>query len=68
MTSGESNIIDVDAEKRIERGGATALFQGKTDPQNGREIWIWIPTSLIQDNGDGTFSMPEWVAKQKGLI
>ena len=38
MTSGESNIIDVDAEKRIERGGATALFQGKTDPQNGREI------------------------------
>lgn len=68
MTSGQSNLIDIAAEKRIEKGGGTALYQGNNDPENGREIWIWVPTSQIQDNGDGTFAMPEWLAKDKGLI
>ena len=68
MTSGQSNLVDIAAVKRIEKGGGTAHFQGELDPQNGREIWIWVPTSQIQDNGDGTFTLPEWLAKDKGLI
>lgn len=66
--SAENQMVEVDAEKRMERGGSTALYQGKDDPQNGREIWVWVPTSRIKDNGDGTFSMPEWLALDKGLI
>lgn len=28
----------------------------------------WLPISQVTDNGDGTFSMPEWLAKKKGFI
>lgn len=28
----------------------------------------WLPKSQVEDNGDGTFTMPEWLAKDKGLI
>lgn len=28
----------------------------------------WVPKSLATDNEDGTFSMPEWVAKDRGFI
>lgn len=28
----------------------------------------WVPKSQVVDNGDGTFSMPEWLAKDKGFI
>lgn len=68
MTTGESDLVEVTATKRLEKGGGTALFQGEIDPQNNREIWIWVPTSQIQDNGDGTFTMPFWLAKDKGLV
>jgi len=29
---------------------------------------IWLPKSQCEDNEDGTFTMPEWLAKGKGLI
>lgn len=67
MGSGKSNLIDIAAEKRMEKGGGTALFQGELDDKD-KEIWIWVPTSQIEDNGDGTWAMPEWLAKDKGLI
>lgn len=51
----------------MEKGGGTALFQGELDDKD-KEIWIWVPTSQIEDNGDGTWAMPEWLAKDKGLI
>lgn len=63
----KSDLIDIAAEKRMEKGAGTALFQGDKD-ENGREVWVWVPTSQIEDNGDGTFAMPEWLAKDKGLI
>lgn len=28
----------------------------------------WIPKSQVEDNKDGTFTMPEWLAKEKGFI
>ena len=28
----------------------------------------WVPKSQVEDNGDGTFAMPEWLAKEKGFI
>jgi len=29
---------------------------------------VWVPKSKTTDNGDGTFTMPEWLANTKGLI
>lgn len=28
---------------------------------------IWFPKSLTENNNDGTFTVPEWVAVEKGL-
>ena len=28
----------------------------------------WLPKSLTQDNGDGTFTIPEWLAIEKEMI
>lgn len=28
----------------------------------------WVPKSQVEDNGDGTFTMPMWLAKDKGFI
>lgn len=28
----------------------------------------WVPLSQLTDNKDGTWSMPEWLAKEKGFI
>jgi len=28
----------------------------------------WVPKSQCQKNGDGTFTMSEWIAKEKGFI
>jgi hypothetical protein len=28
----------------------------------------WVPKSQAEDNGDGTFTLPLWLAKEKGFI
>ncbi len=28
----------------------------------------WLPKSLVEDNRDGTITLPEWLAKENGLI
>lgn len=55
-----SDIIDIAAEKRAETEKAFQLYDGTTT--------AWVPKSQIEDNGDGTFAMPEWLAKDKGFI
>lgn len=67
MTARRHDIIEIAAEFRLEREKAIAICDGSTD-ENGREVWAWLPRSLVEDNGDGTFSMPEWLALEKGLI
>ena len=29
---------------------------------------IWLPKSICTDNEDGTFTVPEWLAIEKGLV
>lgn len=67
MTSGKSNLIDISAEKHMERENAIAIYDGRND-ENGKEIWTWLPKSQIEDNGNGTFTLPEWLAYEKELI
>ena len=60
MTSTRPRLTDIAAEIKGETEKAFRLFDGaKTE---------WVPKSQCEDNGDGTFTMPEWLAKDKGFI
>ena len=55
-----SELFDLAAEIKGETDKALRLFDGtKTE---------WVPKSQVENNGDGTFTMPEWLAKDKGFI
>ena len=57
--TGTSNIIDIAAEIRAETDKAWLLFDGDKS--------VWLPKSQAQDNENGTFAMPTWLAHEKGL-
>lgn len=53
-------LADIAAEIRGETDKAIRLYDGaKTE---------WVPKSQVENNGDGTFTMPEWLAQDKGFI
>lgn len=55
-----SELFDLAAEIKGETDKAWRLSDGtKTE---------WVPKSQVEDNGDGTFTMPEWLAREKGFI
>jgi hypothetical protein len=54
------DIIEIAGELRHETEKAFLIFEGDKE--------VWIPKSHVENNGDGTFSMPEWLAMDKGLI
>ena len=58
--SGASDLVDIAAEIKGETGKAWRLFDGSRTE--------WVPKSQVANNGDGTFAMPEWLAKDKGFI
>lgn len=53
-------LFDIPAEIRGETERAWKLFDGTRSE--------WVPKSQVEDNGDGTFTMPLWLAKDKGFI
>lgn len=58
MTKPE--LFDMAAEIRGETKNAWRLHDGiKTE---------WVPKSQVEDNKDGTFTMPLWLAKDKGFV
>ena len=59
--TGRSDLIDIAGELRRETERAYLVFDGTKE--------VWLPKSLVEhDAGDGTFAMPEWLAKDKGLV
>jgi len=61
MTAGRSDIIDIAGEIRAETDKAIQFFDG--------DRTVWLPRSQIEiDAIDGAVAMPEWLAKDKGLI
>lgn len=60
MSFGRSDLVDVAAEKRHETDKALLLFDGDQE--------VWVPKSQVEDNGDGTFTMPEWLAIERGFV
>lgn len=53
-------LVDVDAELRGETPKAFRLYDGKTTE--------WVAKQFVEDNKDGTFTMPSWLAREKGFI
>jgi hypothetical protein len=77
MTTGRSDLIDITAELRQDRETSYAIWQGdyhdafdtKTTSWGGpREKWIFLPKAHTEYDGKNTFTMPEWLAQEKGLI
>ena len=56
----EKELFDIAAEIRGETDKALRLFDGT--------VTEWVPKSQVEDNGDGTFTMPTWLAKGRGFI
>ncbi len=55
-----SELFDLAAEIEVETAKAWKLTDGTRSE--------WVPKSQVEDNKDGTFTMPEWLAKEKGFI
>lgn len=53
-------LTDIAAEIRGETDKAIRLYDGVKSE--------WVPKSQVENNGDGTFTMPEWLAQDKGFI
>ena len=56
----DTKLIDISGEVRGETDAALRIYDGARTE--------WVPKSQVEDNGDGTFTMPEWLAKDKGFI
>jgi hypothetical protein len=53
-------LVDIEAEIRGETDRAYRLYDGAKS--------AWVPKALVENNGDGTFTMPEWLAQEKEFI
>jgi hypothetical protein len=60
MSTQDAKLYDLTAEIHGETAKAWRLFDGKTTE--------WVPKSQVEKNDDGTFTMPEWLAKDKGFL
>jgi hypothetical protein len=56
----KSDLVDLELQKTAETDSAFRVHDGK--------IFVWLPKSQCEDNNDGTFTLPEWLAKEKELI
>ena len=57
----DSKLIDIAASgcaARLDK--AFRIFDGKRTE--------WVPKSQVENNNDGTFTMPIWLAEDKGFI
>lgn len=48
-----------------------ATIEGETEKAlrlNDGTRTEWVPKSQVEDNGDGVFTMPLWLAKEKGFV
>lgn len=56
----KSELTDIAAELLHETDRAYRIYDGaKTE---------WVPKSQVEKNDDGTFTMPIWLAQEKGFI
>jgi len=56
----ESEIVEIEADLVHETPRAYLVSDGDRE--------CWLPKSLTQYDGHGTFAIPEWLAMREGLI
>lgn len=56
----KTRLYDFAGEKRRETERAFLIFDGTKE--------IWFPKACTEDNGDGTFTVPEWLAIEKEIV
>lgn len=59
-TMKKHDIIEIAADLRRETEKAFLLYDGSKE--------AWVSKAQVENNNDGTFSMPEWLAMDKGFI
>jgi hypothetical protein len=53
-------LVDIAAELKVETNAAYRIFDGARTE--------WVPKSQVERNDDGTFTMPVWLATEKGFV
>lgn len=53
-------LTDIAVQIKHETPKAFLIFDGAKE--------VWLPKSQCENNRDGTITLPEWLAKDKGLI
>ena len=56
----EEELFDLAARLEHETEKAYLLHDGTKK--------AWVPKSKVEDNGDGTYTMPLWLATDKGFV
>ena len=56
----KARLTDIACEVVRETERAWLVFDGTRE--------AWLPKSQVERNPDGTFTMEEWLAKEKGLL
>ena len=56
----DNSLVDIAAQIRHETEKAFLLFDGTRE--------AWVPKSQVENNNDGTFTMPEWLAQKSEFI
>jgi hypothetical protein len=72
MSQYKSDVIDIAAELRHETDKAYLIADGRTEIKKGdtspSELRVWVPKSKVEYDGNKIFTMPEWLALEKGFI
>jgi hypothetical protein len=76
MANRSSKLVDVECVVRRETEKGLAVADGSTETitmAGGRKVtrekMVWLPKALVEVNADdGTVTMPEWLAVEKGLV
>ena len=56
----KSELYDFAGQKRNETEKAFLIFDGDQE--------VWLPKSHVEENGDGTFTIPQWLAEEKKIV
>ncbi len=63
----KSDLIDITCEVRVHTDKALGLWEGELT-KDGEAVLVWVPKAQCEENEDGTVTMPERLAYEKGLI
>lgn len=59
--SKDDKVVDVALRKLGETDRALKVTEGEAADA------VWLPKSQVEENDDGTFTMPAWLASEKGF-